>query len=105
MRHLELKSSIILDAKKNAFTYQREAYDAIKDLNYGAIFHEQGLGKTKIAIDLMLYWIQKKDIDTVLVVTKKQLIKNWEDEVKMHTHLIPATLTSNRNENYYVFNS
>ena len=31
---------------KDAFPYQREAVEAIKDLPYSAIFHEQGLGKT-----------------------------------------------------------
>ena len=29
-------------AKFDAFKYQKEAVDAIKDLEYGAIFHEQG---------------------------------------------------------------
>ena len=46
---------------------------AIKDLEYSAIFHEQGLGKTKIAIDLLLYWLTKRDIDTVIIVTKVQV--------------------------------
>ena len=47
-------------AKNTAFPYQKEAFMAIKDLEYSAIFHEQGLGKTKIAIDLLLYWLKKK---------------------------------------------
>ena len=49
-----------LDPKQNAFKYQAEAFQAIKDLEYSAIFHEQGLGKTKIAIDLLLYWLTQK---------------------------------------------
>ena len=49
-------------ALHDAFPYQREAFLAIKDLPYSAIFHEQGLGKTKIAIDLLLYWLEKKDL-------------------------------------------
>ena len=43
-----------LTATQNAFPYQQEAFEAVKDLNYSAIFHEQGLGKTKIAIDLLI---------------------------------------------------
>ena len=70
--------SLNLTATMDAFPYQYEAFNAIKDLEYSAIFHEQGLGKTKIAIDLALYWLSNKDIDTVLIVTKKQLIKNWK---------------------------
>ena len=49
--------------KKESFAYQMLAFDTVKDLNYAAIFHEQGLGKTKIAIDLSLYWLIKRDFD------------------------------------------
>ena len=91
--------------KKEAFQYQSIAFEVLKDLDYAAIFHEQGLGKTKIAIDLILYWLQYRDIDTVLVVTKKQLIKNWEDEFSVHSFLQTKTLSSKRKENFYTFNS
>ena len=37
--------------KRDAFQFQQQAVNTLKDLEYGAIFHEQGLGKTKIAID------------------------------------------------------
>ena len=88
-----------------AFPYQQDAFEAIKDLEYAAIFHEQGLGKTKIAIDLMSYWLAEKEIDTVLVITKKILINNWEKELRFHTGITPAILTSNAVNNYYVFTS
>ena len=51
-----------LSPKLGAFTYQQQAFEAVKDLDYSAIFHEQGLGKTKIAIDLLLYWLEKRDM-------------------------------------------
>lgn len=92
------------DAKLGAFPYQAEAFSAVKDLTYSAIFHEQGLGKTKIAIDLCLYWLKAKDIDSVLIVTKKQLIKNWIDEFKFHTFLKPDVLNTDKANNYFVFN-
>lgn len=96
----------VLDArpKLNAFDYQTEAVEAIKNLEYGAIFHEQGLGKTKIAIDILLHWLAN-DVDTVLIVTKKTLVKNWIDEFAYHTSLKPAVLSSRRGDNYYVLNS
>lgn len=93
------------EAKKFAFPYQMQAFLSIKDLNYSAIFHEQGLGKTKIAIDLLLYWLDKKSIDTVFIVTKKQLIQNWLEEIAIHTYLSPKVLTNNRADNFYVLNS
>ncbi len=94
-----------MDAKYEAFPYQHEAYMSVRDLNYAAIFHEQGLGKTKIAIDLILYWLQYRDIDTVLVVTKKTLVANWVDEISGHTCLRSKILDSNKSANYYVLNS
>ena len=71
MKKIHLLKEPNLMAKYNAFPYQQEAFDAVKDLEYAAIFHEQGLGKTKIAIDVLLYWLQNTDIDTALIVTKK----------------------------------
>lgn len=101
---MKLDSEPSYKAKYTAYDYQNEAVDAIKDLEYGAIFHEQGLGKTKIAIDILLYWLNKKMVDVVLIVTKKQLVANWVGEFKEHTGLKPAILTSNKSDNYYVFN-
>lgn len=94
-----------LNSKYDAFKYQHEAFEAIKDKQYAAIFHEQGLGKTKIAIDLFLYWFANKGVDSVLIVTKKQLVYNWIGEIQNHTFIKPKILTGNRHENYYVFNS
>jgi len=102
---LVFPSTTNFDLKHSAFDYQKEAVDAIKDLEYAAIFHEQGLGKTKIAIDLMDYWFQNRNIDTVLIVTKKQLVDNWRNEFKEHTFIKPATIDSSKQGNYYIFNS
>jgi SNF2 family DNA or RNA helicase len=94
-----------LEAKMDAFPYQHEAFIALKDKPYAAIFHEQGLGKTKIAIDLLLYWLDNRDIDTVLIVTKKTLVSNWVNEFAMHTNIKPKTLDSNKGSNFFVLNS
>jgi len=93
------------DVKKDAFPYQIDAFNEIKDLPYSAIFHEQGLGKTKIAIDLMLYWLEKKNIDSCFVVTKKQLIANWKKELNFHTFIKPKVLTSDEKNNFFILNS
>lgn len=103
MKRIHLNKEPNLKAKFDAFPYQREAFDAIKDLEYAAIFHEQGLGKTKIAIDLLLYWLKYTDIDSVLIVTKKQLIQNWVREFNIHTSIKPAILDADRKNNYLVF--
>lgn len=103
MKRIHLIKEPSFVAKFSAFPYQREAFDAVKDLEYAAIFHEQGLGKTKIAIDLLLYWLETTSIDTVLIVTKKQLVQNWIHEFKSHTSIKPTVLDTNKQSNYYVF--
>ena len=91
--------------KHDAFPYQIDAIRAIKDLPYAAIFHEQGLGKTKIAIDLSLIWLQNDVVDTVFVVTKKSLVENWCNEINSHCHITPHVLSSNRRRNSTSLNS
>ena len=94
-----------LDAKKEAFAYQLEAVDFVAARPYAAVFHEQGLGKTKIAIDVALRWLAEEEVDTVVIFTKKGLIANWQRELKNHTFLIPAVLTESGRSNYFVFTS
>lgn len=92
-------------AKHTAYPYQLDAIRAVKDLPYAAIFHEQGLGKTKIAIDLALLWLQSDTVDTVFIVTKKSLVENWRKEVVGHCHITPHILTGNRRQNSASLNS
>lgn len=94
-----------LSPKHAAYPYQLDAIRAIKDLPYAAIFHEQGLGKTKIAIDLALLWLQSDAVDTVFVVTKKSLVENWRNEVTGHCHITPHILSGNRTQNSASLNS
>ena len=77
----------------------------MRDLEYAAIFHEQGLGKTKIAMDLMLYWLAKDVVDTVFVVTKKILVPNWFDEFRRHSYVTPSILATSRRHNSILLNS
>ena len=94
-----------LSAKHAAYPYQLDAIRAVKDLPYAAIFHEQGLGKTKIAIDLALLWLQSDTVDTVFIVTKKSLIENWRKEITGHCHITPHVLSGNRRQNSASLNS
>ena len=74
-------------------------------LPYAAVFHEQGLGKTKIAIDLILFWLSQDVVDTVLIVTKKILVKNWVDELADHSWITPSILSDDRRANSAFLNS
>ena len=94
-----------LNAKHEAYPYQLDALRVVKTLPYAAIFHEQGLGKTKIAIDLILFWLGEDVVDTIFVVTKKSLIQNWFDELLSHSHVTPSVLSGNRRGNSIALNS
>lgn len=104
MQKIHLKKEPKLEVKLEAFPYQSEAVRSIRDLEYSAVLFEQGLGKSKIAIDLMLYWLDRKMVDTVLYVAKKSLLHNCEKEFELHTFLKPKVLTQNKKTNYFVFN-
>ena len=101
---LRTDQRIRYSARHEALPYQAEAVEATVDLDYAALFHEQGLGKTKMALDLALRWLASGTVDSVLVVTKKSLIENWEREAVLHTSLRPVILTQDRQSNFYAFN-
>ncbi len=94
-----------LNAKLDAYPYQLDAVRVVKSLPYAAIFHEQGLGKTKIATDLALFWLEEDIVDTVFIITKKMLVQNWFDELVIHSHVTPKILSDNRRENSIALNS
>lgn len=100
-----LRSEPFLEAKLAAFPYQEEAVEFVAAREYAAIFHEQGLGKTKIAIDVILRWLRNGEVDTVLVITKKSLIANWKREFAVHSHLRPLVLTESSKDNFYIFST
>ena len=58
--------------KTSQLEFQKIAYQKLKNIEFGAIFYEQGLGKTKIAIDLILYWLKNNFLDTVFISVKKK---------------------------------
>ena len=101
----KLRKPPSLSAKHEAYPYQLDAVRAVEPLSYAAIFHEQGLGKTKIAIDLVLLWLIQDTVDTVFVITKKSLVQNWIDELSLHSHVTPSVLSSNRHKNSIALNS
>lgn len=102
---LREKAGLNFDARHTSFGYQVQAVEAVKNLPFGALFHEQGLGKTKIGIDLALEWFREKTIDCVLIVTKRGLIENWKEEVTAHAHLRARVIDQNHASNFYAFNS
>lgn len=102
---LNLRKPPKLNPKLDAYPYQLDALEAVRDLSYAAIFHEQGLGKTKIAIDLTLNWLERDVVDTVFIITKKALVRNWLNEFEAHAHIKPSVLSDNKRLNNFAFNA
>ena len=98
-------NNLCLDTKHPPLPHQAEAVHVVRELEYAALFHEQGLGKTKIGLDLTLHWLAGKIVDSVIVVTKKSLIDNWLREIVNHTHLRPTVISQNKATNFWAFNS
>lgn len=101
---LRARTRAPLRGRHEALPYQAEAIRATMELEYAALFHEQGLGKTKMALDLILYWLVSGTVDSALVITKKSLIANWERETEFHTHLRPIVIAQDRRANFFAFN-
>lgn len=100
-----IRQNPVLELTHDAYPYQKEAFESIKDMDFAGIFHEQGLGKTKIAIDLLCYWLEQDKVDSILIVTKKTLVQNWVREIKIHTQIETDVFTSNKRKNHEIFTS
>ncbi|RWN59373.1 DEAD/DEAH box helicase [Mesorhizobium sp.] len=102
---LRRQADLNLGVLHQGFAYQLEAVEAVKHLTFAALFHEQGLGKTKIGVDLALEWLREDTVDAILFITKRGLIQNWVDELRAHSHLKPRILDQNHASNFFAFNS
>ena len=94
-----------LGVRLAAFPYQDAAAERIRELEYAAVYHEQGLGKTKIGIDVLMWWLENHVVDSVIIVTKRALLQNWKDELREHTFMEPRILDQDRSSNYRAYNS
>lgn len=102
---LKPSKNLNFSTKFEGYAYQVEAVEAVKNLEFSALFHEQGLGKTKMGIDLALEWIKSSEVDSVMIVTKRSLIQNWLEEIESHSHIYAKVLGQDRKSNFYALNS
>lgn len=78
--------------RSRAHPYQDAAVRRLRNLEYAGVFHEQGLGKTKIGLAIALHWLRESAVDAVLIVTKKMIVPTWLQEVRKHTELVAVQL-------------
>jgi SNF2 family DNA or RNA helicase len=71
--------------KSKPFEHQERVFNETRDLEAFAVLWEQGVGKTKIAIDTACYLYETKKIDAVLIVASAGVHRNWvTDELPKH---------------------
>ena len=90
-----------LEDRTHGHPYQNEGVESIQELEYAGILHEQGLGKTKIGLGVALYWLRAGVVTNVLVVTKKNIIETWREEVGKHTWLEGYVIGRNSTQTSY----
>ena len=78
MKKIVLDNEPNYESKMKSFIYQSQAVDFAKDLDYAAIFHEQGLGKTKISCFFFFFFLTprnwKKKPSLFILKDKKYLL-------------------------------
>jgi SNF2 family DNA or RNA helicase len=82
--------------KTDALPHQIEAVEFVAGKPSVAIFDEQGLGKTKIVLDILLRGFATGEVDRALVVCKNSLLRTWQAEIEKHTHLRGVILSGDR---------
>ncbi len=82
-----MKYELNYNPKTQPLQHQTEATNFIRDNNIVALFDEMGLGKTKIVLDALLQNLNAGVINCALIICKKTLVYNWENEIDKHTHL------------------
>lgn len=71
--------------KTTPWYHQRQAFLLSRDRNNFALLMEQRTGKTKVTLDTAAYLYQRQSIDTLVVVAKNGVHRNWiETEIPKH---------------------
>ena len=78
--------------------HQIEASRFLAEREWGALFDEQGLGKTKIVIDALANLFSSHAIEGTIVICKKSLLNNWEEEIAKHSSLRSIILRGTPNQ-------
>lgn len=75
---------IELPSKTQAMKHQKVAMTLGKDKVGFGLFLEPGLGKTKVAVDMMGYYFDKYKYKTALVVAPLAVLSTWINELRTH---------------------
>src|SRR5258705_252281 len=86
-RHREVVCGSV-DFKTQPFPHQLKEFEDSKDKTSWGLFHEMGLGKTKVTIDTVAHLHQAGKINGLLVLAPNGVHRNWiTDEIPDHMPL------------------
>jgi SNF2 family DNA or RNA helicase len=70
------------------YQHQQIVFERFKDKQLGALFLDQGTGKTKIIIDILEHKYLTKQITAAVIITTSGLVGNWsEEELPKHSSI------------------
>ena len=72
--------------KTEPFPHQKEVIERTRDVPGFALFHEMGLGKSKIAIDSVGHLFMEGKLNGLMVLAPKAVAPNWVND-ELPTHL------------------
>jgi SWI/SNF-related matrix-associated actin-dependent regulator 1 of chromatin subfamily A len=84
--------------KLRPLPHQVEASRFLAQHDSAALFDEQGLGKTKVVIDALAQLFSIHAVEGAVIICRKSLLRNWEEEVSKHSSLRAITLRGTPNQ-------
>lgn len=85
-----------LEMKTSLLKHQHTAFDKLKKLTVGALFADTGTGKTRTALELIRYRLEKNKIKNVLWITPVSTKQNLVDEINKHSAFSVSYIEQNQ---------
>lgn len=74
-----------MELKTELMQHQKAAFNKLKDIKIGALYMEQGTGKTRTALEFIKYRIDENKINKVLWLCPCSVKTNLRKDIKKHT--------------------
>lgn len=84
---------ISLTIKTELFDYQKKAIDKLQKIKVGALYMEQGTGKTRTALELIRIRHERKKIDHVIWLCPCSVKENLRRDIENHIGYVPDFIT------------
>jgi len=78
--------------KTKMFKHQRLALKKLWRQGSGALYHEPGTGKTKVALDFAAVLHRKGEVERVLILCPINAMQVWPDQMEKHLGVYQSTL-------------